>query len=81
MWAASEFGLVWADGRDGNNEIYFARLDADGTKLGAEVRVTSDPARSEFPSLIGVAAGYAVAWNDTRDTTFQVYMARLDGLE
>jgi hypothetical protein len=76
-WASSELGMVWSDQRDGNSEIYFVRLDPAGTKLGAEVRVTSNPARSEFPSLVQFNNGYAVAWNDTRDGTFQIYLARL----
>ena len=77
-WASSEIGMVWSDARDGNTEIYFVRLDPAGTKLGNEVRVTTDPGRSEFPSLVKVGNGYAVAWNDTRDGTFQIYVARLE---
>jgi len=34
-WAGSEFGVSWIDGRDGNDEVYFARFayDSDGDGL------------------------------------------------
>jgi hypothetical protein len=79
IWAVTEFGVVWHDQRDGNTEIYFVRLDPAGNKLGVEKRVTTDSARSEFPSLAPDTGGFAVAWNDTRDGPFQIYVARLDG--
>jgi len=35
VWTGSEFGVAWRDARDGNYEIYFARLglDRDGDRL------------------------------------------------
>src|SRR6185503_11960751 len=77
VWVVSEFGLTWHDERDGNTEIYFVRLDPAGQKIGPEVRLTTDSARSEFPSLVWRASEYAVAWNDARDGGFQIYFARL----
>jgi hypothetical protein len=31
-WTGAEYGVAWYDYRDGNSEIYFARLYPDGTK-------------------------------------------------
>lgn len=78
VWTGSEFALAWHDDRDTNTEIYFTRLSSTGAEIGSDVRVTLDPARSEFPSLAWTGDGYGVAWNDTRDGSFQIYFARLD---
>jgi hypothetical protein len=32
VWTGTEYGVAWFDSRNGNNEIYFARLAPDGTK-------------------------------------------------
>jgi hypothetical protein len=32
-WTGTGYGVVWVDSRDGNEEIYFARLSPDGTKI------------------------------------------------
>ncbi|UCF66149.1 MAG: M6 family metalloprotease domain-containing protein, partial [Acidobacteriota bacterium] len=50
-WNGTEYGVVWADDRDGNREIYFARVDAAGTRIGTEVRLTSDAADSRAPRI------------------------------
>ncbi len=77
-WSGSEFGLAFQDDRDGNDEIYFARVSASGTVTGAEVRVTDDPARSGDPSMVWTGSEYAVAWIDLRHTADEVFLARLE---
>jgi len=41
-WTGSEFGVSWYDDRDGNEEIYFARVSSAGAKIGSDLRVTND---------------------------------------
>ncbi|MFO0594711.1 MAG: MopE-related protein [Myxococcaceae bacterium] len=80
-WNGTEFGLAWTDYRNaGNREIYFRRLAADGSPLGAEVRVTNDGADSAWPDLAwnDVAHEWALVWHDTRDGNSEVYFARLN---
>lgn len=77
-WTGEEFGVTWHDNRDGNYEIYFARLDEDGDKIGNDIRVTLDPSISQNPSLVWNGHGYSVAWNDSRNGNDQIYFARLD---
>ena len=79
VWTGSEYGLAWHDDRDGNTEIYFARLSADGTKIGSDVRISDSPALSEYPSLVWTGSEYAVAWEDRRDGNREIYFARIDG--
>jgi hypothetical protein len=78
VWTGSEYGVAWQDARDGNEEIYFARLDAGGTRIGADVRVTSDPGSSTAPRLAWTGTEYGIAWEDDRDGNEEIYFARLD---
>src|SRR4030042_958061 len=66
-WTGSEFGVSWFDSRDGNSEIYFARLDAAGVMQGSEIRITSDSGESMFPALAWTESEFGVAWFDARD--------------
>lgn len=80
---ASEGGglaVAWEDDRTGDNpEVYFARLDASGARVGAEVRVTNDGGLSGSPRLVhGPANTLAIAWIDERDGAGgDVYFTRL----
>jgi hypothetical protein len=82
VWNGSEHGVAWVDSRDGPAEVYFTRIDVDGTEIGDDVRLTREPsshgADSERPSLAWTGAGWAVAWQDTRAGNEDIYFARLD---
>ncbi len=78
VWTGSGFALAWEDGRDGDKEIYFARLDPQGNKIGSDVRVTNDVSASENASLVWAGNEFAVAWDDDRDGNREIYFARLD---
>jgi len=45
------YGLSWHDSRDGNVEVYFARLAVDGTRVGPEIRLTMADSASYFQRL------------------------------
>ncbi len=62
VWTGSEFGLVWSDFRDG---LWFARLDAAGHKLGADVHLTTLPPgyMAESPALVWNGHGYGLVWS------------------
>jgi hypothetical protein len=78
VWTGNEYGISWYDTRDGNAEIYFARMDASGEKIGSDLRITSDSNLSEYPSLIWAGDLYGLAWHDFRDGNYEIYFARLD---
>jgi hypothetical protein len=75
------FGLVWQDDRDGNAEVWFARLNAAGERQGDEVQVTDTNRPSTVPALAWNGNGYGVTWAENRDGNFDVLFARmgLDG--
>jgi len=59
------FVVTWtSSGQDGNWDIYAQRYDADGTAAGAEFRVNSTIASSQyFPSITKLAdGGFVVSW-------------------
>src|SRR6185436_7179296 len=78
VWTGTGFGVTWFDNRDGDHpEIYFARLDATGNRIGSDVRVTNDPGDSFLPSIVWTGSEFGVSWDDRRETR-DVYFARLD---
>ena len=66
-WSGSEFGSAWTDDRDGNSEIYFARLDAEGERIGPEVRVSNASGSSSGQRISWTGSDYAIIWTDMRD--------------
>jgi hypothetical protein len=78
VWSGSEYGVSWYDERDGNSEIYLARLDSSRGKIGSDVRVTYDSSDSWNPSLVWTGGEYGISWLDGRDESPEIYFARLD---
>jgi hypothetical protein len=76
-WTGSEFGVSWQDDRDGNDEIYFARISAAGSKVGSDSRITNDSGYSTRPILVWTGSGFGVAWNDDRDSNHEIYFAQI----
>jgi len=78
VWSGAEFGLAWVDDRDGNNEIYFARIDATGSKIGSDIRLTYDSGSVQCPSLAWSGTEYGMSWIDRRSGYDEIYFARID---
>jgi hypothetical protein len=79
--AGTEFGVAWSDGRDGHNEVYFARIGPDGNKLGEEVRVTNGTGGSIYPALSWAGNEYGISWSYGRDGRYEeIYFCRLDAM-
>jgi hypothetical protein len=80
VWTGSEFAVAWEDERAGANrqDLYFMRFDASGTRLGNEVRVTTDPQRQGYPILKWSGQAFGLAWTDWRDGNREIYFRRLD---
>ncbi len=72
-WSGSQFGLSWTDDRDGNEEIYLALIDPDGSKAGDDVRLTDDGGASVDSSLVWGGTTFAVSWSDDRDGNEEIY--------
>jgi hypothetical protein len=76
---ASGFGVAWSDSRvaAGNPEVFFALLDADGDRAGADQRVSFGAGTSEGVRLIAAGDGFGAAWSDARSGHDEAYFARL----
>lgn len=61
-----EWAVVWHDARDGNAEVYFKRLDAQGNLLGNDVRLTNAGGFSGYASIDWNGYQYGVSWQDDR---------------
>jgi hypothetical protein len=66
-WSGNAFGAAWTDPRqDGNYEVYFARFDSGGGKLGPDLRVTNAPNFSVHPDMVYDSGRFLMVWDDRR---------------
>jgi hypothetical protein len=81
VWTGTEYGVAWNDQRDpgtpSDAEIYFARIAADGTKIGEDLRVSNAAGQSFRPSLVWTGASYALTWNDDASGNHEIVFARI----
>lgn len=72
--------IVFQDNRDDNYEIYYQKLNNDGTPVGGNIRITDDDsADSQYPKvMVSDADNVHVAWQDNRDGNWEVYYKKLD---
>ncbi len=59
--------VAWVDGRDGNGEVYAAKVDDALRPAGREVRVTQAAGDASEVSLFALGDEVLVAYGDTRD--------------
>ncbi|RMG61463.1 MAG: hypothetical protein D6715_13640 [Calditrichaeota bacterium] len=67
---AGNFVVAWADGRNGDGDIYAQRLASDGTPLGSNFRINDDSgsAGQTDPAVAArLAEHFVVVWTDRRN--------------
>jgi hypothetical protein len=77
-WMGNGYGIAWQDDRNGNEDIYFARLDASGARITGELPVTTEAATSQQTRLAWNGREFGVAWQDDRNGNWEIYFNRLD---
>ena len=80
VWTDDEFGVVWhtQHERSADNEIYFTRVAADGSVIGADIRVTDARGVSVWPEITWTGDEYGVIWADGRGINgYDPYFTRL----
>lgn len=61
----TNWAMAWADERNGREaDIFFQRLNADGTPNGAAVQITNDDVPSTHPTLVWNGTSYGLLWRD-----------------
>jgi len=74
--------VAWVDTRDGNAEVYAARVDRSLRKVVADRRITDAPGDSAEVQLVVRGKEVVVVWSDARQSTEEgngdIYAVRLD---
>lgn len=72
--------VAWIDTRDGNAEVYAARVDKNLQKVGADRRITEAPGDAAEVQIMVRGKEAWLIWSDARgnDETGDIWMARLD---
>jgi hypothetical protein len=83
-WSALDNGggvVAYVSRAEGDEEVYVAKVDANGKKIGGSSRITNAPGTASDVALASLPApegGYLLAWVDGRKTNAAVYAVRLD---
>ena len=80
-WSGEEYGISFWDYRNGDADVYFQRLDADGHPADDEfnVTLTSGDAYGAQVTFTGPPWNeYGLAWEDRRDGDFEIYFLRMN---
>ncbi len=77
----NNLNMVWSDNRNGNYEIYFKKLNANGTILMNDARFTNTHADSmDVSILIDSSNNIHLVWTETLDDNADVYYKKLNNL-
>ncbi len=68
--------VVWYDNRDLNYEIYYKRSTDAGLSWQADIRLTTNSAQSQLPSVAVSGSVVHVVWFDLRDGNSEIYYKR-----
>ncbi len=78
---AEGYVVAWVDSRDGNGELYAARLGKDLEKTVVDKRLTNAPGDAADVSLTSRGSDAFIAFSDVRDgAPSDIYFARLDAV-
>jgi hypothetical protein len=72
-WSGSEYGLAWADMRDGNREIYLTILNGAGTKTLTDLRITSNTSYSMYPEIAWNGQRFGLLWSDNYYSNYDLF--------
>ena len=81
MNRSGRFVTAWMDTRSGASDIYCQAFRADGTRIGGNILANLDPPGEYhgYPSCaIDEQGWFVVAWEDTRNDIYDVYLQWLD---
>jgi hypothetical protein len=78
VWDGRAYAMVWSSDLLGGQDIWFARVAADGTVLTAPVPTISASGNQKNPALVWTGALYGLSWEDDRNGNWDVYAAVLD---
>ena len=82
-WNGAEWGVTWLDYRGSDADLYFGRLEGGGSKIGSDIRITTDSSNQKEPSLVWTGTEYGLAWYDDRNGDRDIFFTRIgsDGVK
>lgn|GEM_PF-6200271 len=70
--------VAWVDSREGNGQVYGARLDGDASPVAASATaISTGVANRTYPTVASDGAGYLVAWNELVGSATQLGWQRV----
>lgn len=78
VWDGSAYAMVWSSDLLGGQDIWFARVAADGTLLAGPVPSVAAAGSQANPTIVWTGSLYGVAWEDDRNGTWDIFFALLD---
>ncbi|NMB98886.1 MAG: hypothetical protein GYA35_01245, partial [Thermoanaerobaculaceae bacterium] len=82
VWNGSGYGVAWNGWSGSYYQIYFLRLDVNGSPIGSPVKVSfygiSETADCSAPDLAYSGNGYCVTWCDDRNENGDIFATLLD---
>ncbi len=77
-WNGEGWSVAWSALEEEQADLYFARTDAAGRRIGQPVRVTRSASLKVLPSLAASPGGYALTWTEIGDDGVTAWVQRLD---
>jgi len=75
-WTGSEYGVAYRKYKN-MYDIWFARIDLNGNRIGDEVEVIDESDNSGNPSLVWSGSEFGCAWNYGGASSYQIRFARI----
>ncbi len=72
---AKRFLVAWFDFRNGNSDLFGQQIRPDGSRIGANLSISSHPAQQYFPSLAYAPSEgeFIMTWYDNRKGSFDIF--------
>jgi len=70
-WNGIDYGMLWKDSRNGDQEIFFTHMTPAGTKVGGDISVTGPCGDCVNPRLVWSGTEYGAVWSQGGEITFR----------
>jgi hypothetical protein len=78
IWTGANYLIAWQDDRTGVNQVYLARVDGNGHRVGSDTRFTATETAAGAPSLTWTGSEAGMVWHNPTFGQPEIILARLD---